>query len=271
MEKLKPGTFYEVAYKICPVLALVFSFLVTVTTLYLNESLSLPFIFISIQVYLNWYSIYAVSNNATTMRDNYTNNERISSVVIRITDEEDSALKLKYWYCEKCAHYTCRPTQHCRACKKCFHFRDHHCFFIGGCILEPNMGNFILICFHTSLACIYSSTIIGPYIYESLSEVIGENSTTFTVFLNFCFPVALARFLITGQGSCLLFVVLFDTLISVSIACFLYGSWKLFSCLSGKQRYYPHIARKQELKEIFGSYGAWNLIFPYNGLLRGQY
>ncbi|XP_011297049.1 probable protein S-acyltransferase 14 [Fopius arisanus] len=267
MEKIRPGKFYEVAFKICPVLALIFSLLVTITTLYLNEGLSLIFIFISIQVYLNWYSICKISSNARTMRDNYTKNDNIASVAIRITQEEDSGTKLKYWYCEYCTCYTYRPTQHCRACKKCFHYRDHHCFFIGGCILQLNMGNFILICFYTSLACCYSSTIIGPHIYDSLSEIIGEKSSYINIFLNFCFPVAFARFLITGQGTCLFLIILFNSLISVSIVCFLYGSWKLFCCLSGKQRYYPHVARRVELKEIFGSYGIWNFIFPYNGLL----
>ena len=256
----------KIALKVCPILALIFSVIVTATTMYINEGISPVLIFTSIQVYLNWYCIYSISRNATTMK---STGRTEKNVAVSIDDKPDqSTTRVKYWYCEECCYYTYKPTQHCGPCKKCFHFRDHHCFFIGGCILRQNMGNFILICFYTSYACLYSLLIIGPYLYSSLSNRIAEsNNEIWSTILNFCFPVALARLLIIGENTNILLVLLFDTLFSVSCMCFLYGTWKLYLCLTGRQRYYPQVAIKQNFNEIFGSYGVWNVIFPYNGLL----
>ncbi|XP_057331748.1 palmitoyltransferase ZDHHC22-like [Microplitis mediator] len=257
---------YELAFKICPPVALMFSILVTVTTLYINEGISPLFIFISIQVYLNWYAIYTISQNATTAKRATRDVDSNDTVAITINAGESPA-KLKYWYCEKCMSYTIKPTQHCVACNKCFHYRDHHCFFIGGCVTRENMGNFVLICFHTSLACIYSLTVIGPYLYESLRDIFEEDPSLVNVIINFCFPIALTRLLVTGKTSCLLLITLFDTLFSVWLVSFIYGFWKLWYCISGRQRYYPHAMREFKLQEIFGSYGLLNVLFPYNGLI----
>lgn len=271
MEKSK---LYKLAFKICPPIALIFSILVTITTLYINEGLSPLFIFISIQVYLNWYAIYTISQGVTTARRQTRDESDFDSVAITIAQE--SPANLKYWYCDKCQNYTYKPTQHCVVCNKCFHYRDHHCFFIGGCVIQQNMGNFILICFHTSLACLYSLMVIGPYLYESLRDIFEQDPSVVNVIINFCFPIAIARLLIFGNNSCLLLITLFDTLFSVWIVCLVYGAWKLFSCYTGRQRYYPHVRRKFDLIQIFGSYGLLNFFFPYNGLissrdLRGRY
>ncbi|XP_034937443.1 palmitoyltransferase ZDHHC22-like [Chelonus insularis] len=260
----KKRMFYQIALKICPFIALLFSILVTVITFYINQGLSSLFIFISIQVYLNWYSIYSISCNATTLK-RMNREPKNDSVILTINSESQSPHKFKYWYCEKCLNYTYRPTQHCIGCNKCFHFRDHHCFFIGACIIQQNMGNFIVICFHASLACFYSLSILGPYLYANLEETFIKDPSVFNIIISFCFPIALARY-ISGKTSCLLLVTLFDALWSVGLLCFAYSIWKLYSCLTGKQKYYGEISRKQELKEVFGSYRLCNFLFPYNGL-----
>ncbi|OXU28109.1 hypothetical protein TSAR_015377 [Trichomalopsis sarcophagae] len=65
-------------------------------------------------------------------------------------------------------------------------------------------------------------------------------------------------------------VTLFN--VSVSIACFslVYGLWKLFTCLTGRQRYYPDDGKHQDVYQIFGSYGFLNVIFPFNGFLHSR-
>lgn len=268
---MQEGTkkFYRFALIVCPPLALIFSILVTMTTLYINEGISPVFIFISIQVYLNWYSICTISQSAITMKSSpareQTTNKNSHNCTVAITI--NSGPRLRYWYCQRCDCHTYKPTQHCGACKKCFHFRDHHCFFIGGCILKQNMGNFILICLHTSLACLHSLIVIGPYLYVNLQEINEKNSSLGNILLNFCFPIAMAKLIITRDTSYLLLITLFDILFSVCVVSFLYGSWKLFCCLTGRQRYYPNVGRKQNLIEIFGNYGLWNFFFPYNGLV----
>ncbi|KAK0180313.1 hypothetical protein PV327_005972 [Microctonus hyperodae] len=259
------SSYSQIAIKVCPLLALIFSVLVTIVTLYIYEGISPPFIFISIQVYLNWYSICTISRGTMTMQNN-SKQFKYNSVAINMNSINDSPPKLKYWYCEKCFCYTYKPTQHCGACKKCFHSRDHHCFFIGGCIIQQNMGNFILICFYTSLACLYSLSVVGPYLYDNLKYIVNLESSVFNIVLNFCFPIAFARLVVAGETSCLLLITLFNILFSVCVLCLIYGSWKLFNCLTGRQRYYPHVAKKQSIQEIFGNHGIYNFLFPYNGL-----
>ncbi|XP_043283711.1 palmitoyltransferase ZDHHC22-like [Venturia canescens] len=266
--------FYRVALKVCPPLALLFSVVVTASTMYIEEGISPLLLFVCVQVYLNWYCIYSISKNATTMK---STGKRSKSVAISITVEHNTKEEIrqsaegryKFWYCDKCCCYTYKPTQHCIPCKKCFHYRDHHCFFVGSCVLRQNMGNFILVCFHTSLACLYSLSVIGPRLNENISRRIAQSpsSQTFPRFLHSCFPVALARLLILGEDTDILLVILFDALFSVFFMCSFYGAWKFYICIIGKQRYYPHVPTRQNVKEIFGSYGLWNVVFPYNGLL----
>lgn len=240
-------------------------------TIYINEGISPIFVFLFAQVYLNWYSIYTISGKTSTIvSESAMNGDHLS---IRRNDQfgrnilQHSTREVKFWYCEKCRCYTCKPTQHCTFCKKCFHFRDHHCFFLGRCILQQNIGNFILICLYSSLACFYSLLVLGPYLYQHLSHFMNPTSNIFNVVLNFSFPVALCRLLLSKEDTCLILVTLFDALVSVCCMSLTYGIWKLYNCLTGKQRYYSQVPRKQGLKEIFGSYGLSNIIFPYNGLL----
>ncbi|XP_011705802.1 PREDICTED: palmitoyltransferase ZDHHC22-like [Wasmannia auropunctata] len=172
----------------------------------------------------------------------------------------------KFWHCERCRSYMCKPTQHCAYCRKCFHFMDHHCFFLGACVLRQNMGNFILFCFYTSLTCLYSLCVLGPYMYENINHIVRSDADYFNIFLNFCFPIALARLLHSRDSSSILLVTVFDTLMSILCICLVLGIWKLHSCLTGKQRY-VNMTGRQNLREIFGSYGLSNIIFPYNGLI----
>ncbi|XP_076752583.1 palmitoyltransferase ZDHHC22-like [Xylocopa sonorina] len=250
----------QIIVKICPFVSLTYSIIVIVLTIYINEKVTPIFIFFSIQAYLNWYSIYSISRNATTMEINPMGKKLL--VYYKTVNSEE----YKYWYCEKCVNYTCKPTQHCVFCKKCFHFRDHHCFFLGACILRQNIGNFILFCFYASLTCLYSLCILGPYLYENINRVIRTDTDSFNIFLNFCFPIALVRLLHSRENSYILLVTMFDVLVSILCICLVYATWKLHSCMTGKQRY-TNISGKQSLKEIFGSYGLSNIIFPYNGLI----
>lgn len=281
--------FYLRIIKICPIFSLLFSLITVVTTTAINENRISPiFVFFCVQVYLNWVSINRISratatitipnesdlksakNNRYDVQIQIQSNDRSTAFRGLANDLPSITVNDKLWYCEKCNTYTSRPSRHCGLCKKCFHYRDHHCFFIGSCILRQNMGNFILICVYTSFSSIYSLTILAPYLYEHLDHFLGDKSSAFDIVLNFSFPVALARFLLSSQESCIMLVTLFDALFSISCICLMYGLWKLYTCLTGRQRYFPHTHKKHDLAEIFGSYGLCNFIFPINGLLRAK-
>ncbi|XP_076246946.1 palmitoyltransferase ZDHHC22-like [Calliopsis andreniformis] len=245
--------------KFFPFIALLYSLVVIILTTYINEKVTPIFVFFCMQVYLNWYSVVNISRNATVMEVKDTTKRLIFNKLANSAD-------YRYWYCEKCLIYMCKPTQHCTLCKKCFHFRDHHCLFLGTCILRQNIGNFILFCFYTSLTCIYSLCSLGPYLYENINRVIRTDTDSFNIFLNFCFPVALVRLLYSRENAYILLVTMFDVLVSILCISLVYATWKLHSCMSAKQRY-ANVSGKQSLKEIFGSYGLLNVIFPYNGLI----
>lgn len=244
--------------KSCPLITLFYSLAVVVLTTYINGRITPVFIFFCVQAYLNWYSVYNIGRKANIMEVTTMGRKSIYSKVTNNSEYK--------WYCEKCNKYTCKPTQHCIFCRKCFHFRDHHCFFLGACILRQNIGNFILFCFYASLTCIYSLFSLGPYLYENMNRVIRTDTDSFNIFLNFSFPIALVKLLYSREKSYILFVTMFDISVTVSCVCLVYATWKLHSCTTGKQRY-SSISGKQSLNEIFGSYGLSNIIFPYNGLV----
>lgn len=262
----------KIIKKCCPVVTLVCTILVIVITIYINQKISPVFVFLCTQVYLNWYSVYSISYKSNPMRVKEVQSDLYSVMIqhkfeqLNNTQPPAHNTTYRFWHCERCQSYMCKPTQHCVFCRKCFHFKDHHCFFLGACILRQNMGNFILFCFYTSLTCLYSLCILAPYMYENINHIVKNDADYFNIFLNFCFPIALARLLHSRDGSSILLVTIFDALMSILCICLVLGIWKLHSCLTGKQRY-ANLTGKQSLREIFGSYGLSNVIFPYNGLI----
>ncbi|KAL6444285.1 hypothetical protein ACFW04_001879 [Cataglyphis niger] len=265
----------KIIKKLCPLITLISTIFVIVITIYINQKISPIFVFLCIQVYLNWYSIYSISYKSNPMKVKEIQDNLYSVIAQQRKFEQPLAnmqqppaynTTYKFWHCERCQSYMCKPTQHCVFCRKCFHFKDHHCFFLGACVLRQNMGNFILFCFYTSLTCLYSLCVLGPYMYENINHIVKSDADYFNIFLNFCFPIALARLLHSRDSSSILLVTIFDILMSILCICLVLGIWKLHSCLTGKQRY-VNVTGKQNLKEIFGSYGLSNVIFPYNGLI----
>ncbi|CAL1676021.1 unnamed protein product [Lasius platythorax] len=265
----------KVFKKLCPLVTLICTIFVIVITIYINQKISPIFVFLCIQVYLNWYSVYSISYKSNPMKvkevqDNLysviTQQRKFEQPLPNIQQPPAHNTAYRFWHCERCQSYMCKPTQHCTFCRKCFHFKDHHCFFLGACVLRQNMGNFILFCFYTSLTCLYSLCVLGPYMYENINHIVKSDADYFNIFLNFCFPIALARLLHSKDSSSILLVTIFDMLMSILCICLVLGIWKLHSCLTGKQ-HYVNVTGKQNLKEIFGNYGLSNIIFPYNGLI----
>ena len=259
--------FYTIVLKTCPVLAFLFSIISIFTTIYISGEISPIFAFFSIQIYLNWYSAYKIAKSSSSLKIENLNNR---STITNMNHRQNLILperETKFWYCEKCQTYTRRVTYHCTICKKCYHFRDHHCFFMGTCVLRQNMGHFILICFYSACMCFYSLLVLGPYLYDHLYHFIKPGSRFLNVLLSFCFPMALARFLFSEEESCLLLVTLFDALVSTFCVGICYGCWKLGACLSGKQTYSFHPGRKESFREIFGSRSLLNILFPFDSLV----
>lgn len=267
-------TCVKIAKQLCPLVTLMCTMFVIAITIYINQKVSPVFIFLCTQVYLNWYSVYSISckSNPMKVKEIQSNLCSVITQQQRKFEQLDNVQRsthntaYKFWHCERCQSYMCKPTQHCGFCRKCFHFRDHHCFFLGACVLRQNMGNFILFCFYTSLTCLYSLCVLGPYMYENINHIVKSDADYFNIFMNFCFPIALARLLHSRDSSSILLVTIFDTLMSILCICLVLGIWKLHSCLTGKQ-HYINVTGRQNLREIFGSYGLSNIIFPYNGLI----
>lgn len=247
-----------IAQLTCPAITVMFSLAIGFVTMYLEDTLPLFFMFLSVQFYLNWYLVYNI-------------NKKVTIPFTMETCRESGGIGSRFWYCEKCKHYTRRPAQHCPVCKKCFYYRDHHCFFLGSCIIRQNMGNFILVCLYASFATIYSVFTVGPYLYDHFVNLDSSKLSVYYFALNFFFPITLAKYLYLGDESVIVFLVtLFNVSISISLFTIVYGVWKLYSCLSGRQKYFPDEGKEQDVHEIFGSYGFMNLIFPFNGFLHSR-
>lgn len=63
--------------------------------------------------------------------------------------------------CARCASSPPKPTEmsHCRACKDCVFYMDHHCPFTGGCIGANNFIYFILFLGYCTLGLIYAAAL----------------------------------------------------------------------------------------------------------------
>lgn len=239
-----------------PVMVFTYFIFGSLHTLLLNEKLPLLFIFLCLEMFLNWYCVYRISWKSTPIQLN-SNWQPASVQSVR----RDTTYKC--WYCTKCRLYMCKPVQHCLYCQKCYHFRDNHCFMLGLCILRQNMGNLILFCFYASLVSLYSAYVIGYWLYEYIDNI-RNNSPDHNLFENFCFPVAVK--LLSKNLLCTLSFVALIAHVYVTFFCMYFATRKLFNCLNGKQRY-AHLTGKQNLKDIFGSCGLVNIIIPCNSLL----
>lgn len=264
--------FYFTVLKICPLIAFIYSIISNFVTMYISDGISFIYLFICIQLQLNWYTAWKIGKNVSTLKAENLNQSTILNIDYHKANSFiSSERERKFWYCEKCRNYSRKMAIHCPLCEKCYHFRDHHCFFMGTCVIRQNMGNFILLCFYSSLSCLYSILILGPYLYAHLNHFIRPESSNFNVLLSFCFPIALARFLFSDEESCLLLVTLFDALVATFCIGISYGSWKLYACLKGKQIYSFNIQKKESFTEIFGHYGLVNILFPLDSLVNFKY
>lgn len=252
---------HRIAQLLCPAITVLFSFTIGFVTMYLENAVPLLFMFMSVQFYLNWYLVYNI-------------NKKVKIPFTLETCKESAAVNTsgtRFWYCDKCKQYTRRPAQHCPVCRKCFFYCDHHCFFLGSCIIRQNMGNFILVCLYASFACIYSVFTVGPYLYDHFVHLDSGKLSVYYFALNFFFPITLAKFIYFGDESIVVFLVtLFNVSISITLFTMIYGVWKLYACLNGKQRYFPDEGKEQDVHEIFGSYGFMNVVFPFNGFLHSK-
>ncbi|EZA47666.1 Palmitoyltransferase ZDHHC7 [Ooceraea biroi] len=246
--------------KIVPRAILLYAVIIIALTIYLNGKVSPVFVFLCVEMSLNWYCVYRISHKSSPLRGN-SKKWDLKSIVIKPMGDSTA---YKYWYCKKCQLYMRKPTQHCVFCKKCYHFREQHCFLLGACVLRQNMGNFILLCFYASLASVYTMLVMGWCVVESLDQMI-KNADNINLFENFCFPITLIK-LLSKNLSCIFIFILFNLQIVMQSLSMGYGFWKLYTCLTGKQCY-GHLTGKQDLKDIFGSYSLMNVLFPYNGLV----
>ena len=91
----------------------------------------------AISLYISYFFSILTSPEQTNV-DKYTNlNKEISN------KKELIKLNQTFKICEFCNHIKFARASHCRVCKKCISFRDHHCIFIGSCVGFNNIQYFI--------------------------------------------------------------------------------------------------------------------------------
>jgi len=250
----------KINIKLLPFGSLLYAVTVIIFIIYLNLKISPIFIFLCVEMFLNWYCVYRISCKSSPIVGR--EKEKLKTIVIK---PKGDSTTYKYWYCGKCQEYVCKPVKHCFYCEKCYHFKDNHCFLLGVCLLRQNMGNLILLCFYASLASVYSMYIIGWHIYQHLDQIMNNNTDHFNLFENFCFPIAFIR-LLSNNVMCIFLFLIFSIQVTVLFFCTGFAFWKLYACLNGKQ-HYADLTGKQNLEDIFGSYSLMNILFPYNGLI----
>lgn len=165
--------------------------------------------------------------------------------------------------CDECANCNLRiPGNrhcHCPICKLCILYRDHHCFFLGGCVNTFNLLNFLSFCCHACIGCGYAFLLMMDCMQSENNDILTADFKYYIV------PFAVAKW-IAGHVSivhllnvlymnllfstclCTLVLFLFHTyLVFVSKTSYEFWhkqgspcqqmSWRNFTCTLGKMWY----------------------------------
>jgi len=272
--------------RILPVLTLTFTILVFCITVCIDNANSsfVIFIFMSLEVYVNWIAIYLISyadvdinstqelritnivppknsvvldmnpvNSLTAfaeIRDNYRRWETLNiSNMNQSTSSQNIDIR-KIWYCSKCHTNTPFNCHHCPLCNRCVIHRDHHCLFLGACICLKNMCHFIILCMYVGLVSMYVDIRLFPLLYEHFENQEEGTISLWHLSSRCFFPVALGKWL-SGQDNFLFLslVAMFDVLIPTSVFTFGFGIYHLYLTVTGQSQ-----LKMKESKEYHNSY-----------------
>jgi len=109
--------------------------------------------------------------------------------------------------CSEFSSLVPQGTHHCPICDVCVWRRDHHCFFLGGCVGSCNLNNFYSFCFNTFIGCSYAQMLIVFHLNAEFKEIW---SSDFTFYI---FPFTAVQWLIGRVSNHHFFAVLLLSLI----------------------------------------------------------
>lgn len=258
--------------RILPVLTFMLTVLVLCVTVCIDNANSsfVIFIFMSLEVYVNWLAIYVVSyvnadndaqvsriTNSVPLKNNfildlnpvtlpmengesYDNYRRWETINNSKKNQGISSQNIdikKIWYCSKCHTNTPFNCHHCPLCNRCVVQRDHHCLFLGTCICLKNVCHFIVLCMYVGLVSMYVDIRLFPLLYEHFENQEEGVITLWHLGSRCFFPVALGKWL-SGQEDILFLslVAMFDVLVSTSIFTLGFGIYHLYLALTGQSQ-----------------------------------
>lgn len=257
-------------FRILPILTLIFTVLVFCVTVCIDSvnSSFVIFIFMSVEVYVNWIAICHISHsNADPLVSRIIDSVPHKNSVILDLNPRNAPVAYgqshynhrcwetanesnmnqgissqnidirKIWYCSKCLTNTPFNCHHCPLCNKCVIHRDHHCLFLGACICLKNMGHFIILCMYVGLVSLYVDIRLFPLLFEHFENQEKDAISLWLVSSRCFFPIAFGRWL-SGHEELLflLLIAMFDVLVSTSVFTFGFGIHHLYLALTGQSQ-----------------------------------
>ncbi|GAB6018886.1 zinc finger, DHHC-type containing 22 [Chamberlinius hualienensis] len=163
------------------------------------------------------------------------------------------------------ASYFGKHLSHCPICELYVLRRDHHCFFLGGCVGVVNLVNFVAFCFHAFIGTAYASVVIANLLNSEYKELFSSD------FIYFFVPFAIAKWLV-GHISFVnvVNVTLLSTVMMSSIGAlamlilqvYLIYSWRTSRELWRSDRTIRSYRSLNNFKKVFGKRWMLALLFP---------
>jgi len=241
-------------------------------------------VFVVGQIALNWFSFLANKSSVIPNPKNfpgYMHKYEAQDPERRRKEEEvksSTTFSRDRWReCETCDMHVPADTRHCGHCRRCIHFLDHHCYFLGHCVGRNNMRFFIVYAFYASLG-----SGLGTY---NLMEVMKFYRTFISLEFGYYFlPYVIVMYL---MGRAMAFEVFYVALINFGagacVTCAFFFATSTYRSLIGynpveerkKKNNHSYVVRidhpadeggrglLDHFREVFGDFGLIHFLFPF--------